>query len=85
MKRIEELKSELKKQKDSIDSEKSGYDDLMINLIKGGLKTGDKNKCVANRDIMVDTEGKIIKSKLESFIESACSELANKQADAADV
>lgn len=53
-KRIDELKKELKKQKDSIDGEKAGYDDLMINLIKGGLKMGDKSKCVANRDLMVD-------------------------------
>lgn len=65
IKRIADLKKELQKQKDSIDSEKSGYDDLMINLIKGGLKTGEKSKCVANQDIVVDSEGKIIKGKLD--------------------
>lgn len=56
----------------------------MINLIKGGLKTGEKSKCVASQETVVDSEGKIIKGKLESFIEEACSELANKQAEAAD-
>lgn len=45
--RIEKLKAELKKQKDAIDQQKGGYDDLMVNLIKGGLKKGDKQKCIA--------------------------------------
>lgn len=37
-KRIEDLKNELKKQKDNIDQQKGSYDDLMVNLIKGSLK-----------------------------------------------
>lgn len=82
--RIEKLKAELKKQKDAIDQQKGGYDDLMVNLIKGGLKKGDKQKCVPPQANVVNDLGKIIPNKLEDFIANACSALTDQQAFAAD-
>lgn len=50
----------------------------MINLIKGGLRKGDKSKCVPDRDIIIDSEGKLLNpQKLEDFITTACSEILN--------
>lgn len=76
--RIEKLKSELKKQKDAVDQQKSGYDDLMVNLIKGGLKKGDKQKCIPPQSQVLTEDGKIIKDKLETFITTACSVLTDQ-------
>lgn len=84
-KRIEELKSELTKQKQGIEQEKGSYDQLMVNLIKGGLKKGSKNKCVANRNKVVDSNNKIIEKELNTFMEEACSDLLQNNENAADL
>lgn len=81
--RIEKLKAELKKQKDAVDQQKGGYDDLMVNLIKGGLRKGDKQKCTPPQATVLK-DGKIIKDKLEEFISTACSALTDQQEYAAD-
>lgn len=83
-KRIEDLKNELKKQKDNIDQQKGSYDDLMVNLIKGSLKQGEKAKCVPPKETVVDEQGKIKKEQLENFMTKACSELTEQQTFAAD-
>ena len=50
----------------------------MVNLIKGGLKKGDKAKCVPDKDIIVDDNGKKVnEQKLEDFMTTACSEILN--------
>lgn len=56
----------------------------MVNLIKGGLKKGDKNKCVFNRDeVMVND--KIVEEKLTDKMTNACSELLNQNENAAEL
>lgn len=76
--RIEKLKTELKKQKDAVDQQKGGYDDLMVNLIKGGMRKGDKQKCIPPQAQVLTEEGKIIKDKLEGFITNACAALTDQ-------
>lgn len=76
--RIKELKEQLQKQKSSIEQEKSGYDDLMINLIRGGLKKGDKTKCVPSKDMIIDEKGdRVDGTRLEKFMTDACAEVLN--------
>lgn len=73
--RIKDLKEQLDKQKDSIEQEKSGYDDLMVNLIKGGLRKGDKSMCVPDKDRIINEEGKVKQAALEEFMTDACSKI----------
>lgn len=50
----------------------------MINLIKGGIRKGDKTKCIPSKDILVDTDGKrVAPGKLDEFMAVACSEILN--------
>ena len=50
----------------------------MVNLIKGGLNKGDKQKCVPDRDIIIDDDGKRVnEQKLDDFMTTACSEILN--------
>lgn len=83
-KRIATLKEELQKQKSGIEAEKGNYDQLMVNLIKGGLKKGDKNKCVFKRE-SVFTNDKIDEEKLTEKMTTACSELLNQNDNAAEL
>lgn len=83
-KRIATLKEELQKQKQGIEAEKGNYDQLMVNLIKGGLKKGDKNKCVFRRESVM-TNDKIDEEKLTEKMTTACSELLNSNDNAAEL
>ena len=57
----------------------------MINLIKGGLKAGDKNKCVFKKSEIYDADKKIVlKDKLEDLMSDACSEILKDQENAGE-
>ena len=58
----------------------------MINLIKGGIKKGNKNVCVPNKNSVFDKDGNYNgEAKINEFIEEACSNLLNTNDNAADV
>ncbi len=58
----------------------------MINLIKGGLKKGSKSVCVTNKAAVLDKDGNYNgDSKMNQFIEDACSNLLNSNENAADL
>jgi len=50
----------------------------MINLIRGGLKKGDKTKCVPSKDMIIDEKGdRVDGTRLEKFMTDACAEILN--------
>lgn len=72
-KRIETLKKNLEEQKSKISREKESFDQVMVNLIKTGMKSGSTANCVPTDAQMKE------KVQLETFMEGACTKVLDDQ------
>ena len=57
----------------------------MINIIKQGLKSGTKSKCVAVKNTLMKTEKELDTAKLNDFIENACTFILNENENSNEV